>query len=116
MESPIQAEEYRRVLREMAQEQIDGIIISDQPENFTQGSLLLICCVPPSCQRFSPTATILNLGRSRPFGSRWLPPSVTDTLNQTQLAQIVSAVIQALQVQGAASPKPAPQANGGKIA
>jgi hypothetical protein len=41
---------------------------------------------------------------------------VTDTLNQTQLAQIVSAVIQALQVQGAASPKPAPQANGGKIA
>jgi len=30
-------------------------------------------------------------------------------LDQTQLAQIVSAVIQALQVQGAASPKPAPQ-------
>jgi hypothetical protein len=30
-------------------------------------------------------------------------------LDQTQLAQIVSAVIQALQVQGAASTKPAPQ-------
>jgi len=34
---------------------------------------------------------------------------MADTLNQTQLSQIVSAVIQALQVQNAASTKPAPQ-------
>jgi hypothetical protein len=38
---------------------------------------------------------------------------MTDTLNQTQLAQIVSAVISALQVQGAAPKGAAPQANGG---
>jgi hypothetical protein len=36
-------------------------------------------------------------------------------LDQTQLAQIVSAVIQALQVQGAASTKPAPQAAGNSL-
>jgi len=36
-------------------------------------------------------------------------------LDQTQLAQIVSAVIQALQVQGAASTKPAPQAAGDSL-
>jgi hypothetical protein len=36
-------------------------------------------------------------------------------LDQTQLAQIVSAVIQALQVQGTASVKPASQGNGNSL-
>jgi putative ABC transport system substrate-binding protein len=33
LESPIQAEEYRRVLGAMAQEHVDGVIISEQAEN-----------------------------------------------------------------------------------
>ena len=40
---------------------------------------------------------------------------MVDTLNQTQLAQIVSAVIQALQVQGTASAKPASQPSGNSL-
>src|SRR5262249_20377643 len=41
--------------------------------------------------------------------------NMVDTLNPTQLAQIVSAVIQALQVQGAASAKPASQPSGNSL-
>ena len=35
LESPIQGEEYRRVLGEMAREHVDGVIISDQAEHIT---------------------------------------------------------------------------------
>jgi hypothetical protein len=41
LESPIQGEEYRRVLGAMAQEHVDGVIISDQPENATYGQLIV---------------------------------------------------------------------------
>jgi putative ABC transport system substrate-binding protein len=41
LESPIQAEEYRRVLGAMAQEHVDGVIMSDQPENLTYGQLIV---------------------------------------------------------------------------
>jgi putative ABC transport system substrate-binding protein len=41
IESPIQAEEYRRVLGAMAQEHVDGVIIADQPENFLYGLLIV---------------------------------------------------------------------------
>jgi putative ABC transport system substrate-binding protein len=41
IESPIQAEEYRRVLGAMAQEHVDGVIISDQAENVVHGQLIL---------------------------------------------------------------------------
>jgi len=33
METPFEVEEYRRVLAEMAQERVDGVIIGDQPEH-----------------------------------------------------------------------------------
>jgi putative ABC transport system substrate-binding protein len=35
LESPIQEEEYRRVFAAMALQHVDGLIIGDQPENFT---------------------------------------------------------------------------------
>jgi len=41
IESPIQGEEYRRVLGAMSQEHVDGIIISDQPENVIYGQLIV---------------------------------------------------------------------------
>jgi DNA-binding LacI/PurR family transcriptional regulator len=41
LESPIQAEEYRRVLAAVAQEHVDGIIISDQAEHFPYRDLIV---------------------------------------------------------------------------
>jgi putative tryptophan/tyrosine transport system substrate-binding protein len=41
MESPIQAEEYRRVLGAMAQEHVDGVIIGDQAEHGTYQQLIV---------------------------------------------------------------------------
>src|SRR6516165_8023346 len=41
MESPIQAEEYRRVLGAMAQEHVDGVIISDQAEHGSYRQLIV---------------------------------------------------------------------------
>jgi putative ABC transport system substrate-binding protein len=41
LESPIQAEEYRRVIGAMAQERVDGLIVSDLAENFTHRQLIV---------------------------------------------------------------------------
>ena len=41
LESPIQGEEYRRVLGAMAQEHVDGVIISDQAEHFPYRQLIV---------------------------------------------------------------------------
>jgi putative tryptophan/tyrosine transport system substrate-binding protein len=41
MESPIQGEEYRRVLGAMTQEHVDGVIISDQGEHFPNRQLIV---------------------------------------------------------------------------
>src|SRR6516164_1571454 len=41
IESPIQAEEYRRVLGAMVQEHVDGVIIGDQAENFAYRQLIV---------------------------------------------------------------------------
>jgi putative ABC transport system substrate-binding protein len=41
LESPIQDEEYRRVLAAMAQEHVDGVIIGDQSENIAYGQLIV---------------------------------------------------------------------------
>jgi putative ABC transport system substrate-binding protein len=42
LESPIQAEEYRRVLGAMAQEHVDGVIVSDQPENLIPSGQFIV--------------------------------------------------------------------------
>jgi putative ABC transport system substrate-binding protein len=41
LESPIQEDEYRRVLGAMAQEQLDGTLVSDQLENVTYRRLIV---------------------------------------------------------------------------
>ena len=41
IESPIKAEEYRRVLGAMAQEHVDGVIISDQAKNVVYGQVIV---------------------------------------------------------------------------
>jgi putative tryptophan/tyrosine transport system substrate-binding protein len=41
LESPIQAEEYRRVLGAMVQEHVDGVIVSDQAENTNYPQLIV---------------------------------------------------------------------------
>jgi putative ABC transport system substrate-binding protein len=41
IESPIQAEEYRRILAAMAQEHVDGVIIGDQSENIAYRQLIV---------------------------------------------------------------------------
>jgi hypothetical protein len=41
LESPIQGEEYRRVLGAMTQEHVDGVIISDQGEHFPNRQLIV---------------------------------------------------------------------------
>jgi len=41
IESPIQGEEYRRVLGVMAQEHVDAVIIGDQTENITSRQLIV---------------------------------------------------------------------------
>ena len=41
LESPIQAEEYRRVLGAMVQERVDGVIVSDQAENTNYPQLIV---------------------------------------------------------------------------
>ena len=41
IESPIQAEEYRRVFGAMAQEHVDGVIIGDQAEHITYRQLIV---------------------------------------------------------------------------
>jgi putative ABC transport system substrate-binding protein len=41
LESPIQEGEYRRVLSEMAQEQLDGVVVSDQLEHVTYRRLIV---------------------------------------------------------------------------
>jgi putative tryptophan/tyrosine transport system substrate-binding protein len=64
LESPIQAEEYRRVLGQWCRNMWTGLSSVIKQKTPTTRSLLLIWCVLPSCQRFSPTVSILNLGRS----------------------------------------------------
>src|SRR5262249_13635239 len=65
IESPIQGEEYCRALAAMAQEHVDAVIIGDQTENVPYRQLIVdLLRAAPSCQRFSPSASILKLGRS----------------------------------------------------
>jgi putative ABC transport system substrate-binding protein len=64
MESPIQDEEYRRVLGAMAQEHVDGVIIGDQADHYPYRQLIVDLVLAASCRRSSPPASILKLGRS----------------------------------------------------
>jgi putative ABC transport system substrate-binding protein len=73
LESPIQAEEYRRVLGEMAQEHVDGIIIGDQTENFTHRQLIVDLVRVAKLPAIFPFREHFEIGALMAYG-----PSVSD--------------------------------------
>jgi putative ABC transport system substrate-binding protein len=73
LESPIQAEEYRRVLGAMAQEHVDGVIIGDQPENFTHRQLIVDLVRAAKLPAIFPTRELFEIGALMAYG-----PSVSD--------------------------------------
>jgi putative tryptophan/tyrosine transport system substrate-binding protein len=73
MESPIQAEEYRRVIRAMAQEHVDGVIISDLAENFTHRQLIVDLVRAAKLPTIFPFHEHFEIGALMAYG-----PSVSD--------------------------------------
>jgi len=75
LESPIQAEEYRRVLGTMAQEHVDGVVIGDQPENFVPyGQLIVDLVRAAKLPTIYPIREYFELGALMAYG-----PSVSDS-------------------------------------
>jgi putative tryptophan/tyrosine transport system substrate-binding protein len=86
MESPIQAEEYRRVLGAMAQEQVDGVIISDQSENVTYGQLIVDLLRAAKLPAIFPVREFFEIGALMAYG-----PSAKD--NWRRLASYVDQIL-----------------------
>ena len=74
IESPIQAEEYRRVFGAMAQEHVDGVIISDQPESFTYGQLIVDLVRANKLPAIFPYPSFFEIGALMAYG-----PSSSDS-------------------------------------
>jgi putative ABC transport system substrate-binding protein len=74
LESPIQAEEYRRVLGAMAQEHVDGVIISDQAEYFSYRQLIVDLVRAAKLPTVFPFREYFELGALMVYG-----PSVSDS-------------------------------------
>ena len=73
LESPIQAEEYRRVIGAMAQEHVDGIIISDLAENFNNRQLIVDLVGAAKLPAIYPFREYFELGALMAYG-----PSLSD--------------------------------------
>ena len=74
IESPIQAEEYRRVLGAMAQEHVDGVIIGDQSENVSPyGQLIVDLVRAAKLSAIFPFREYLEIGGLMAYG-----PSFSD--------------------------------------
>jgi putative ABC transport system substrate-binding protein len=73
MESPIQAEAYRRVLGAMAQEHVDGVIISDQSENIIYRQLIVDLVRAAKLPAIFPFHEYFEIGALMVYG-----PSVSD--------------------------------------
>ena len=73
LESPIQAEEYRRVLGAMVQEHVDGVIISDQAEYFSYRQLIVDLVRAAKLPTVFPFREYFELGALMVYG-----PSVSD--------------------------------------
>ena len=73
MESPIQAEEYRRVIGAMAQEHVDGVMISDQSEHFVNGRLIVDLVGAAKLPAIFPYREYFEIGALMAYG-----PSVLD--------------------------------------
>jgi putative tryptophan/tyrosine transport system substrate-binding protein len=68
IESPIQAEEYRRVFEAMAQEHLDGIIISDQAEHATYRQLIVDLVRTTKLPAIFPYREYLEFGALMAYG------------------------------------------------
>jgi putative tryptophan/tyrosine transport system substrate-binding protein len=73
IESPIQAEEYRRVIGAMVQEQVDGVIISDQAEHATYRQLIVDLVRAAKLPAIFPYREYFEFGALMAYG-----PSATD--------------------------------------
>jgi putative ABC transport system substrate-binding protein len=73
IESPIQAEEYRRVLGAMAQEHLDGVIIGDQGENYAYGQLIVDLVRVAKLPAIFPFRDYFEIGALMAYG-----PSLSD--------------------------------------
>jgi putative ABC transport system substrate-binding protein len=74
LESPIQAEEYRRVLGAMAQEHVDGVIISDQAQHFPYRQLIVDLVRAAKLPAIFPYREYFEIGALMAYG-----PSVSDS-------------------------------------
>ena len=69
LESPIQADEYRRVLGAMAQEHVDGVIIGDQPETLVSyGQLIVDLVRAAKLPTIFPTREYFEIGALMVYG------------------------------------------------
>jgi putative ABC transport system substrate-binding protein len=73
LESPIQAEEYRRVLGAMAQEHVDGVIIGDQAENTNYRQLIVDLVRAAKLPTIFPYREYFEVGALMAYG-----PAATD--------------------------------------
>jgi putative ABC transport system substrate-binding protein len=74
LESPIDEGEYRRVFREMAQERVDGLIVSDYATNFVHRQLIIDLAQEVQLPTVYPYREFFELGGLIAYGS-----SITDT-------------------------------------
>ena len=69
MESPIQDEEYRRVIGAMAQEHVDGVIINDQAEHFANRQLIVDLVGAAKLPAIFPFREAFEIGALMVYGS-----------------------------------------------
>jgi putative tryptophan/tyrosine transport system substrate-binding protein len=73
LESPVDEGEYRRVFREMAQERVDGVIVSDYATNFVYRQLIVDLAAEARLPTVYPFREYFEVGGLMAYGS-----SVTD--------------------------------------
>ena len=69
MESPIQGEEYRRILGAMAQQHVDGVIISDQTENVIYRQLIVDSVRAANLPAIFPYREYFEIGALMAYGT-----------------------------------------------
>ena len=69
IESPIQGEEYRRVLGAMAQDHVDGVIIGDQAENVVYAQLIVDLVRAAKLPAIFPFREFFEIGALMTYGS-----------------------------------------------
>ena len=90
MESPIQAEEYRRALGAMAQEHVDGVIISDQSEDIIYRQLIVDLVRAAKLPAIFPFREYFEIGALMVYG-----PSVSDVYRR--LAVYIDQILKGAQ-------------------